>query len=1338
MVEDLPSSKTNSGWLGHKSQTELVTLVQHGNPQEIIPYSIALISKLNQMKSGGTAEELRTRREIRESVSRALASVPVSSLQTVEQLSSALTLSTVVPAEMVSEGCQETVLAAVETMIRVVEQQICPTQSSEVVQVLLGMDAKLESDPFLDAANPPISTTLVAMELNSPQGLPLPIQDLTPEQAIQITLPNKYLGTPDERGRNGKVQEAGNRTCPTATLANAGQENFTVKVPDNLDENAGLYQYRVLVKTGLRPGAGTTAHVGISLFGVSRSGSHHLQKEGAFQRGGLDQFQVETYDNLGEIWKIRIWHDNTGSPSSLLESKALDSSIMNFWTSSGLVPLKERPDQLGALTWQSHDSLLCSLAGTCATKEAMCRTSPATRQLKRKKAIIQLHLALPPHNDDAFQRVCSPCSQSLTEDTYHHHKTLVQSSPKSLDLNSSPAQVYKSKHLTLSEEDLLMSVAAEGTSEVINSNSDSGRDSPRTTSSFSASQGGWSDERSSSSSLYGGEAEQSDSELDFSSYGTGFYKCSSLHSMESLASTFLPQPLQESIHPSSTTRIGVARGRPRWLLPSWVLHVVHPLMALLVVACLAVVGLYGSLFSRAVVLMLLVSMLAAFLTSAMLLEPLKVCVQAFTCTLLWRSVDPEVEELLAQEAMVVRASAESGGNVRPPCGYGLLQAKQEARKIRALHSLMRHCVCQLGFLLLVLMVNYQDRIEQRQASLLHSAIRQHLHSTHPGSPNLTSLRDWSDAEWWIGHTLIQHLHQNPTLHLVGLPQVRFTHTLGASAVDLLGNNSSTTQQLLTSLLIVFGELWSMLTERAQYFYQCRHWFQLLLAFVSLMTAFLQLWFLSLASLCVSKMQSMQESFIDFHSAALLAYRSSQCAAVLLTLLALKLLGTLRFVRRWVMMGRVLQRASRELWAVAVLVVLLLLICSHLGNMLFNQSVEGFLSVKQTWVSVTSMLRSRRVLGQLCRVHPVLGPLYGLLVYGGSIWLLARLCGAVLIHVYREKQMELLHSTIEPQDYEMVEFFIKRLKLWMGLTKAKQFRHSVKFEDMDTPPSRSSQGSAFSTLSSSIPSSCSPSLSSSFPSLHPPSSVLSVTSEDFLVSKPNQEVQPCLDGLEPIVSTLLSSFDRVSQLTEDIYNLEVMLHEAQERQRKRRTSNRMDNEMIDVESTKPKEPKEENVPAEVRHRKIGLLYPKSRISLPSLSTFSPFTTQSSFTPPFCFPRVRSSYSESESAPLQSQLFKLSKTSPGVPTPMSAQNISCFNSNSTVRFPKRRAWHSGSSHSADPAQRISQSSVVPLYGGETLSFSNVRPRSKEEVRSCMGDRLQLKRKAWISEGPEREED
>lgn len=38
-----------SQWLRNKSETELWALVQHGNPQEIIPYSIALTSQLNRV-----------------------------------------------------------------------------------------------------------------------------------------------------------------------------------------------------------------------------------------------------------------------------------------------------------------------------------------------------------------------------------------------------------------------------------------------------------------------------------------------------------------------------------------------------------------------------------------------------------------------------------------------------------------------------------------------------------------------------------------------------------------------------------------------------------------------------------------------------------------------------------------------------------------------------------------------------------------------------------------------------------------------------------------------------------------------------------------------------------------------------------------------------------------------------------------------------------------------------------------------------------------------------------------------------------------------------------------
>jgi len=50
-VETPQRDEVASRWLRNKSQVELWALVQHGNPQEIIPYSIALTSQLNQVTS---------------------------------------------------------------------------------------------------------------------------------------------------------------------------------------------------------------------------------------------------------------------------------------------------------------------------------------------------------------------------------------------------------------------------------------------------------------------------------------------------------------------------------------------------------------------------------------------------------------------------------------------------------------------------------------------------------------------------------------------------------------------------------------------------------------------------------------------------------------------------------------------------------------------------------------------------------------------------------------------------------------------------------------------------------------------------------------------------------------------------------------------------------------------------------------------------------------------------------------------------------------------------------------------------------------------------------------
>lgn len=66
---------------------------------------------------------------------------------------------------------------------------------------------------------------------------------------------------------------------------------------------------------------GTTAHVGISLYGrESRSGHRHLDSKGAFMRNNLDIFHIATDTSLGSVWKIRIWHDNKGEGGFCLGS----------------------------------------------------------------------------------------------------------------------------------------------------------------------------------------------------------------------------------------------------------------------------------------------------------------------------------------------------------------------------------------------------------------------------------------------------------------------------------------------------------------------------------------------------------------------------------------------------------------------------------------------------------------------------------------------------------------------------------------------------------------------------------------------------------------------------------------------------------------------------------------------------------------------------------------------------------------------------------------------------------------------------------------------------------
>lgn len=116
------------------------------------------------------------------------------------------------------------------------------SQKSEVVQILLGIDSELTSNPSVSAADPPISTTLIAMELSTPQGKSIAVQHLDPKQAIRVTLSNKH---PIKQGCTGSTErkegEADNTACLAVSLPTEGSLNFAIEAVNRLIENAGLY-----------------------------------------------------------------------------------------------------------------------------------------------------------------------------------------------------------------------------------------------------------------------------------------------------------------------------------------------------------------------------------------------------------------------------------------------------------------------------------------------------------------------------------------------------------------------------------------------------------------------------------------------------------------------------------------------------------------------------------------------------------------------------------------------------------------------------------------------------------------------------------------------------------------------------------------------------------------------------------------------------------------------------------------------------------------------------------------------------------------------------------------
>ncbi|XP_057604907.1 polycystin-1 isoform X3 [Hippopotamus amphibius kiboko] len=653
----------------------------------------------------------------------------------------------------------------------------------------------------------------------------------------------------------------------------------------------GRFKYEILVKTGWGRGSGTTAHVGIMLYGAdSRSGHRHLDGDGAFHRNSLDVFQIATPHSLGSVWKIRVWHDNKGlSPAWFLQHvivRDLQSArstffLVNDWLSveteanGGLVE-KEVLAASDVALWRFRRLLVAELQRGFFDKHvwlSMWDRPPRSRFTRVQRAtccVLLICLFLGANavwygavGDAAYSMGPMSSLIPLSVDTiavglvsslvvypvylailflFRMSRSKVAGGqsptpvgPQALDMDScldssvldssmlafpglgTEAFAGQMKHDlfledskslvcwpssegTLSWPDLLSDPSVMGSALQRLARGQMGRmpgpeeDSLSLVSPSSpAKYFSASDEdlirqilAEGAGSLAPTQDTQGETDLLAGLCSTPGERTQTLM-LPRPGERGLPSPglMWEQPQPAKLSRTGLVEGLRKRLLPAWCAPLAHGLSLLLVAVAVGVSGWVGAGFPPTVSVMWLLSSSSSFLASFLCWEPLKVLLEALYFSLVAKRLHPDEDDTLVESPAVTPVS-ERVPRVRPPHGFALFLAKEEARKVKRLHRMLRGLLVYMFFLLVTLLANYGDTSCHNHAYRLQNAIKQELDS----QAFLAITR--SDEFWpWMSHVLLPYIHGNQSRPELGPPRLRQVRLQEALCPDLPGSGAPT-------------------------------------------------------------------------------------------------------------------------------------------------------------------------------------------------------------------------------------------------------------------------------------------------------------------------------------------------------------------------------------------------------------------------------------------------------------------------------------------------------------------------------------------------------------------
>ncbi|KAH3864143.1 hypothetical protein DPMN_027157 [Dreissena polymorpha] len=206
------------------------------------------------------------------------------------------------------------------------------------------------------------------------------------------------------------------------------------------------------------------------------------------------------------------------------------------------------------------------------------------------------------------------------------------------------------------------------------------------------------------------------------------------------------------------------------------------------------------------------------------------------------------------------------------------------------------------------------------------------------------------------------------------------------------------------------------------------------------------------------------SFTNFERTAYIHVGTRYLQAWLLFLLMYKVVKQLRFVKFMKVYEETLSAAFSHLLGTGLIFLILLMVYAQVGYLLYGRVLAEFETVGHAANTLLVMIRGHFNFLPMLDHQETFTHFYVYSYYAFAYGIMVALVVAILQSTYHTiKSQQTFKASIEMQDHEMIEFMLKRFKLWAGIQKPKPAFRRVRFPGFPSISSRSS--SSYSNRSS---------------------------------------------------------------------------------------------------------------------------------------------------------------------------------------------------------------------------------------------------------------------------------